>query len=66
MNVHCTYCRHSFNLTRDYMVTAVAEAQEKRQKYHAIECPSCRKTVKVSIRQMRRYVPRNPVGEEEE
>ncbi|MCA9969079.1 MAG: hypothetical protein KC425_02635 [Anaerolineales bacterium] len=57
MNVRCPYCRQSFNLARDYMAQAVAEADEKRQKYHAVECVSCRKTIKVSIKQMRRYVP---------
>lgn len=57
MNVTCTFCRHSFNLSRDYLGTAVAEAREKRQKYHAVECPNCRKTVKVSLRQMQRFVP---------
>lgn len=58
MNVHCPYCRHSFTLSRDYMSAAVAEAKEKKQKYHAISCPSCRKTVKVSISQMQRFLPR--------
>ena len=58
MNVHCTYCRHSFNLTPDYMAQAVSEAATKNHKSHAMECPSCRKNVKVSVKQMRRFVPR--------
>ncbi|MBK8985530.1 MAG: hypothetical protein IPM39_05525 [Chloroflexi bacterium] len=58
MNVHCSYCRHSFTLSREYMTQAVAEAAEARQKYHAIECPNCRKTNKVSISQMKRFVPK--------
>lgn len=57
MNVHCPYCRHSFNLSRDIVAYAVAEAAEKRQKYHAVECVNCRKTIKVSIKQMKRFVP---------
>ena len=65
MNVHCPFCRHSFNLTRDYLEYAVAEAAEKRQKYHAVECVSCRKTIKVSIKQMKRFIPA-PVPEEKE
>jgi len=43
------------------MAQAVAEAAEARQKYHAIECPNCRKTNKVSISQMKRYVPKPAV-----
>lgn len=58
MNVHCQYCRHSFNLTRDFIGAAVAEADEKRQTYCAVECPKCRKRNKVSIKQMRRFVPK--------
>ncbi len=57
MHVRCSFCRHSFNLSRDYLAEAVAEATEKRQKYHGIECPNCRKLIKVSIQQMKRYVP---------
>ena len=58
MNVRCSYCRNSFNLTRDFMVEAILEAQEKRQKYYGLECPNCRKLVKVPLKQMKRYVPK--------
>lgn len=57
MNVRCPYCRHSFNLTRDYLAFAVGQAAEKRQKYHAVECSNCRKMLKVSVKQMQRFVP---------
>jgi len=66
MNIHCTYCRHSFNLGRDYLVDAVDKAGEKRQKYHTLECPNCRKMIKVSIAQMKRYVPRQSEKPEED
>ena len=35
MHIRCNYCRHSFNLSREYMVQAVAESNAKKQKYHA-------------------------------
>lgn len=57
MHVRCSYCRHTFNLSRDYMVQALAEANEKRQKYHSLECINCRKQIKVPVAQMKRYVP---------
>lgn len=66
MNVHCQYCRHSFNLGRDFIAGAVAEADEKRQKYCAVECPKCRKRNKVAIKQMRRFVPKPTEPEEGE
>jgi nitrate/TMAO reductase-like tetraheme cytochrome c subunit len=57
MNVRCSYCRHSFNLSKEYMVQAVAEATEKHQKYHSLECINCRKHIKVPIAQMKHYLP---------
>jgi hypothetical protein len=65
MHVRCSYCRQSFNLSRDYMVQALAEATEKRQKYHSMECINCRKQIKVPVSQMKRYVP-EPTEEESE
>ncbi len=57
MNVRCSYCRHSFNLRRDFLAYAIAQASEKGQKHYAVECVNCRKMLKVSVREMRRYVP---------
>ena len=57
MHIRCSYCRHSFNLTRDYIALAVTEADENRKKYASIECIKCRKQIKVPVAQMRRYVP---------
>ncbi len=58
MHVRCTFCRHSFNLSQDYVADAVTKAAEKRQKYHAVECINCRKKIKIPIKQMKRYAPR--------
>lgn len=66
MNVHCPYCHHSFNLTRDYLAYAIEQAREKGQKHHAVECINCRKTIKVSIKQMQRFVPAVAQTEETE
>ncbi len=57
MHVRCSYCRHTFNLSREFMAQAVAETEEKRMKYYAIECINCRKQIKVPLSQMKRYVP---------
>lgn len=66
MNVRCPYCRHSFNLSRDYMAQALAESSKNKQKYHAVECINCRKVIKVPFSQMRHYVPQGPPAEDEE
>lgn len=65
MHVRCTYCRHTFNITREYMALALAKANEKGQKYHSLECINCRKQIKVPVAQMKRYVP-EPAEEESE
>lgn len=65
MNVRCSYCRHSFNLNRDFMVQAVAEATEQRHKYVNVECINCRKQIKVPVSQMQRYLPRPEPSESE-
>ena len=58
MNVRCNFCGSSFNIGRDHLIQVVAEAKEKKQKYHAFECVKCRKLVKVPVKQMQRFVPR--------
>lgn len=65
MHIRCSYCRHSFNLSRDFMEIAVASAKENRQKYYAVECINCRKLIKVPISQMERYLPRKEAVKEE-
>lgn len=66
MNVRCPFCRTSFNLSRDVVAQAVAEADEKKQKHYVVECMKCRKAIKVSVKQMRRFAPRTSETEEEE
>ncbi len=66
MNVRCNFCGHSFSLSREFLVAAVPQAQEKKQKSVVIECPHCRKHVKVPVRQLQRYLPRPTADEVEE
>ena len=66
MNVRCNYCRQSFNLSREYMAQALAKAEKKGQKYHALECFNCRKQVKVPILQMKQAMPPEEGDEAEE
>lgn len=48
------------------MVEAVSEAKEKRMKYVQVECLNCRKQIKVSAAQMKRYVPESKKLADEE
>lgn len=58
MNVRCNFCGHSFSLSREFLATAVPQAQEQKQKSVVVACANCRKQVKVPVRQMQRFVPR--------
>lgn len=58
MNVRCNFCGHSFNLSQEFMGTAAAEAQANKQKSVVVECINCRKQVKVPVRQMQRFLPK--------
>lgn len=66
MNVRCNFCGHSFNLSQEFMVTATGEAQANKQKSVVVDCINCRKQVKVPVRQMQRFLPRQPKPTAEE
>jgi hypothetical protein len=59
MHVRCSYCSHSFNLGRDFLAAAVAEATTQKHKTHAVECPNCRKHIKIPLAQIKRFAPAN-------
>ncbi|MEM7335666.1 MAG: hypothetical protein AAF490_26545 [Chloroflexota bacterium] len=65
MNIRCSYCNANFNLGRDYVIESYNEAVSKKQKYHQVECIKCRKQIKVPLKQMKRYMPRQQPAEEE-
>lgn len=56
MHIRCSYCNHSFNLAREFVVEALSETEEKGQKYYGLECINCRKLIKVPVKQMRHFV----------
>lgn len=57
MHVRCSYCSHSFNLSRDYIAAALPEALAQKHKTHLMECPNCRKRIKIPLAQMKRFAP---------
>jgi hypothetical protein len=63
MQARCQRCGWSVNLGRDWMAAALVEATEKKLKYYQIECGKCRHSIKVPIRQIRRFAPRPAPGE---
>ena len=64
MPVRCNYCHQTFNLSPDYIAQVLPKAQEKKHKYHVVDCINCRKQIKVPVAQMERFVA--PAAGEEE
>lgn len=44
---------------------ALREIEEKKQKYHMVECINCRKKIKIPASQIARYAPAIEPSEEE-
>lgn len=64
MPVRCNYCHQTFNLSPDYIAMVLPKEQEKKHKYHVVECINCRKQIKVPVDQMERFAA-PPATEEE-
>ncbi|MBN1316150.1 MAG: hypothetical protein JXA42_11795 [Anaerolineales bacterium] len=60
MQVRCQRCGWSFNLSRDFIASAVQDADEKKLKHYLVECTKCRHGIKVPVKQLRRFAPREP------
>ncbi|RME85247.1 MAG: hypothetical protein D6775_03305 [Caldilineae bacterium] len=60
MKVTCHYCRHQWFLTPEALAYIV-ENSPKKGRSIGVECPRCRKTVKIA---RPKNLPRPAVGEE--
>ena len=57
MQVRCQRCGWMTTLGRDAIAQALAEAQQSHEQYHMIDCPHCRRAVKVQVSDLRRRLP---------
>ncbi len=58
MQIRCQRCGWSSNLSREFIQNAVQQADEQKLKHYPVECAKCRHDIKVSVQQLRRFVPR--------
>lgn len=65
MDVRCPNCRATFTISGEYLTMALAKAEAKKHKYHAVECIRCRRQVKLPLKDMRRYAPSDAAEETE-
>lgn len=58
MQIRCQRCGSMFTLSRDALAAALEEVEQTRAKHYNVECPKCRRQVKVPVKDLRRYRPR--------
>lgn len=58
MQVRCQRCGYMFTLGREAVTTALEEVKETQAKHYNVDCPKCRRQIKVPVKNMRRGQPR--------
>lgn len=56
--VRCQRCGHMFSLSVDQVVAALDQLSEKGESHYGVECPRCRRLVKVPRSDLERMRPR--------
>jgi hypothetical protein len=59
MQVRCQRCGWMLTLGREAIAVALAEAQQSHEQHHVIDCPHCRRAIKVPVADLRRRLPAN-------
>ncbi len=59
MQVRCQRCGWMLTLGREAIAMALAQAQQSHEQHHVIDCPHCRRAIKVSVAELRRRLPAN-------
>jgi DNA-directed RNA polymerase subunit RPC12/RpoP len=58
MQVRCQRCGFMHTMSRAALETAFAELDENPAKHYNVECPKCRRQIKVPVKQLQRFRPR--------
>jgi hypothetical protein len=59
MQIRCQRCGWMTTLGRESIALAVAQAQHGHEQYHMVDCPRCRRAIKVQVAELRRHLPAN-------
>ncbi|MBN1976421.1 MAG: hypothetical protein JW918_03370 [Anaerolineae bacterium] len=58
MQIRCQRCSFVFTLSHEALTTALEEIDKTPTRHYNIECPKCRRQIKVPVKQIRRFQPR--------
>ena len=54
MQARCQRCNYMFTLAREAVAAALEEVKETRTKHYNVECPKCRRQVKIPVKDLQR------------
>jgi ribosomal protein S27E len=57
MQVRCQRCGYMFTLSREAVTAALEEVKGTRAKHYNVECPKCRRQIKMPVKNLRRGRP---------
>ncbi|MFQ5408166.1 MAG: hypothetical protein ACE5FI_07065 [Anaerolineales bacterium] len=57
MRIRCQYCSWMVVLKPGEMAAGIASARDSKSPHYVLNCPKCRRALKVSVKQMRRQLP---------
>jgi hypothetical protein len=49
-----------FTLSREAVAAALEEVEQTQAKHYDVACPKCRRQIKVPVKNIRRFQPRQP------
>lgn len=55
MQVRCQRCGYKFTLSRQAVTAALEELEQTQAKHYNLDCPKCRRQIKVSAREIQRF-----------
>lgn len=58
MQARCQRCRFMFTLSREALTAALEEIEKSPAKHYNVECPKCRRQIKIPVKEIRRFQPR--------
>ena len=58
MQVRCQRCGNMFTMSRDALTAALEEIDQTQARHYNVECPKCRRQVKVPVKNLQRFRPR--------
>ena len=58
MQVRCQRCGYKFTLSRQAVTAALEELEQTPARHYNLDCPKCRRQIKVPAKEIQRFQPR--------